>query len=265
MDRQSFSIAESEERVQAVIDGALERSTGISSPILLAVDPSGGNLDLQVDAMLAAQRLGWPTISGYSGNVPPGGAQFPTCALAGRQFGAYKWWRRKSHPNAPDPIEDEAALMKRVVFVGADCDDDPLNRRIVPPATDEEPTSEETPSKVTISPVSLRRAGSVIVFTVTIANQSADKWVPGRSSRRVSLSWRFVPDEGMAGDAGWDPREPLPTDIGPGASFVMSGSAALPAKPGDYRLQVSLVADGLFWFHDKGMQVLAFDEVVHVP
>ena len=257
-------IQDSKRRVRAIVAAAQERASGVRSPILLVADPTGQDLAVQLDAMLAAQKLGWPTINGYSGNSPPGETADADCALAARQLGEYQTWRT-SRPG--DDLVDEAnALMVRVVFVGADCDSDPLNRQVIPAPRLLEPTSEAVPANVTIEPGAIRRAGSDARFTVTIKNNSADQWIPGRSSDPVSLSWRFVPVSGAADpDEGWDPRERLPTDIAPGGAFAMAATAAVPTKPGDYRLEVSLVADGLFWFHDEGMQPLRFEQIVTVP
>lgn len=265
IERQTSSIAESERRIDAVVVAAREQARGVASPVLLLVDPANEDFQIQLDAMLAAERLGWPTVNGYSGNIPPGAAPTPSCSVASRQFQGYAAWRaRRNRTDGPDDAE---AALKRVVFVGADCDSDPLNRILVPAPTHTEPTSEDLPSEVAILPGAIHRAGSTLLFDVKIKNNSADKWLPGRSSDPVSLSWRFAPAEGEADDdnEGWTPREPLPTDVAPGASIFMSATGAVPDKPGKYRLEVSLVADGLFWFHDKGMQPLRFDEIVTVP
>jgi hypothetical protein len=46
----------------------------------LLAPTEGINLDgRQVDAMMFAQERGWPTINGYSGNLPPGYIQPVTC------------------------------------------------------------------------------------------------------------------------------------------------------------------------------------------
>ena len=93
----------------------------------------------------------------------------------------------------------------------------------------------------------MRREGSVVRFSVKIQNNSADKWIPGRSDNPVSLSWRFASvNQGVDDNEGWNPREPLASDVGPGGTHVMSAIAAVPQAPGDYRLEVSVVAEGLF-------------------
>jgi hypothetical protein len=263
--RPAISIADAERRVDALVAAARQQAQGTPAPILLAVDPTTENLvgqvHIQIDAMLAAQRLGWPTINGYSGNVPPGGTLETRCASAARQFGEYEWLRQRR--GGRDRLGDPAAALKRIVFVGGDCDSDPLNRVLVPAPTHSEPSSADLPAQVAILPLTMHRDGSVVRFSVKIQNNSADQWIPGRSANPVSLSWRFAPvNQSLDDNEGWNPREPLASDVGPGGTFNMTASAAVPQQPGDYRLEASLVADGLFWFHNKGMKPLRFEPIV---
>jgi hypothetical protein len=39
----------------------------------------------------------------------------------------------------------------------------------------------------------------------------------------------------------------------------------LPSNPGTYNIEFSLVAELSFWFHDKGMEILRFDDALKVP
>jgi hypothetical protein len=132
--RPTISIADAERRVDTVVEAARRQAQGAPAPILLAVDPTTddnvGQVHIQIDAMLAAQRLGWPTINGYSGNFPPGVTLDARCANAARQFGQYEWQRQRR--GGRDRLGDDAAALKRIVFVGGDCDSDPLNRVLVP-------------------------------------------------------------------------------------------------------------------------------------
>lgn len=246
--RSTTSIADAERRVDTLVAAARQQAHGAPFPILLAVDPTATGSDaatLQLDAMLAAQRLGWPTINGYSGNLPPGVPPDARCASAARQFGEYEWLRQRR--GWRDRLGDADAALKRIVFVGGDCDSDPLNRVIVPVLTHSEPTGADLPAQVAILPLTMRREGSVVRFSVKIQNNSADKWIPGRSDNPVSLSWRFASvNQGVDDNEGWNPREPLASDVGPGGTLVMSAIAAVPQAPGDYRLEVSVVAEGLF-------------------
>ena len=263
--RLTFSIANAEQRVDAIVAAARERVQGIQSPILLVVSPMDDGDHVQLDAMLAAQRLGWATVNGYSGNLPPGAASVPTCALAGRQFGVYRLWREQRH--FKDQIENAGSLMNRVVFVGADCDTELSNRAAGPSPQHSEQPSETLPRDVTLLPAAFEQKGSAVTFKVTIKDNSADQWIPGLSPYPLSISWRFAPiaESGNGDDVAWDTREALPTDVAPGGAVTITAVAAAPAQPGNYRLQVSLVADGLFWFHNNGMRRLQFEQIVNVP
>ena len=265
VDRYTMPIADAERRVDVLVAAARLQAHGAPSPILLAVDSNERDffdqLRAQLDAMLAAQRLGWPTINGYSGNSPPGVTAFGSCASAVRQFAEYESQRH----GARDRLGDGDAALKRIVFVGGDCDSDPLNRILVPAPMHSEPTSADLPAQVTLLPLTTVRAGSTVRFSVEIQNNSADQWIPGWSANPVSLSWRFAPvNQSVDDNQGWDPRAPLTSDVGPGGTLVVSAAATVPQLPGDYRLEVSLVADGLFWFHNKGMKPLRFEPAIRV-
>jgi hypothetical protein len=66
--------------------------------------------------MLVAQRLGWTTVNGYSGNTPPGWAPM-NCDKARHQIVAYRNWME---PGSSRSRVDE--LLKHVVYVGwPDC------------------------------------------------------------------------------------------------------------------------------------------------
>ena len=259
--RDTFAIADSEQRIATVVAVARERAHGISSPILAAYGED--NFETQVDAMFAAQRLGWPTVDGYSGSDPPGSYNFTSCSLASRRLAAYKTWQAQQRPK--DPPIDPAALLGHVVFVGADCDAEPLNRSVVSAPTREEPVDPAVAPAISILPRSFHREGSLIHFSVTVKNGSANGWIPGLSSTPVFLSWRFVAMGAPDSTEGWDTREPILTDVGPGATTPIAAIAVVPTTPGDYRLEASMVAENSFWFHDKGMQTLRFSEAVTVP
>jgi hypothetical protein len=84
--KQVFSIAEAEQRVGVLVNQAKARARGIDRPILVLATPQAAPdrpWETQLDAMLAAQRLGWPTVNGYSGNLPPSWNSPATCADMG--------------------------------------------------------------------------------------------------------------------------------------------------------------------------------------
>lgn len=116
-----FSATEANRRTEAIIAQARSRAAGVRPPILAVIEP-GETWDVaQLDAMMAALRLGWPTVNGYSGNSVPGWTDIPnpTCDMATQQFATFASWR-KIHDLGPDL--DEADLLHRTVSVGSpDC------------------------------------------------------------------------------------------------------------------------------------------------
>jgi hypothetical protein len=54
-------------------------------------------------------------------------------------------------------------------------------------------------------------------------------------------------------------------EIVPEENLEMQLLAGFPAKPGTYNIEFSLVAENSFWFHDKGMKILRFEDALTVP
>jgi hypothetical protein len=119
IEKSSFEIAGAETRVETVIKSARERSAGVEKPILFVNQEGEKGYKLHLDAMLAAQQLGWPTVNGYSGAGVPGSDDQPTCATPVRQFEAYQRWS-KAHNLGP--VIDLQSFRDRLVVVGSpDC------------------------------------------------------------------------------------------------------------------------------------------------
>jgi hypothetical protein len=113
-------------------------------------------------------------------------------------------------------------------------------------------------------PLSLERQQSRIVFEVGIRN-NADARLGVHSLHPVRASWRFI-ETGEKSEKGadWNSRFQIERDILPHSVLNVSLSAELPRKRGDYRLEVSLVAEHGFWFHDKGTAILQFEQIISV-
>ena len=88
--------------------------------------------------------------------------------------------------------------------------------------------------------------------------------IPATSPAPIRISWRFVRDGG-SDNPGWNTREDLAGDIAPGTEQILVLTDEVPRQPGHYRLQVSLVSEALYWFHDKGMRILTFSDAIAVP
>jgi hypothetical protein len=257
LEKSSFKIQEANSRVDSVMNAARERSAGIEKPILFF--NKGGELGykLHLDAMFAAQRLGWPTVNGYSSAGVPGSDYQPDCDTPANQVDAYQGWSR-SHKFSP--VIDVQSFQDRLVVVGwPDCS----NTRTKSDGWGPEPQP-ELARKISLFPVSLENRKSEVVFEIGIRNEGSERLVV-RSFRPVRVSWRFVAvGADIEKSFGWDTRKQLARDVLPHSSSNVALTARLPGKPGEYRLQVSLVSELAYWFHDQGMEILQFDKLVSV-
>jgi hypothetical protein len=89
-----------------------------SNPILfVALNPKEPDWAGEIDIMLLAQELGWPTLNGYSGNNPPGYQSSESCGQLPARIKNYMDFARIEDPNY------YLGMMKRVVALGfMDCD-----------------------------------------------------------------------------------------------------------------------------------------------
>jgi hypothetical protein len=200
----------------------------------------------ELDGMILAQDLIVPTLNGYSGNVPPGYLEALPCYSPLNRLIAHATYRNqeKSAPRAlidqivtvsltPCPHEPAIAFMGEISeeqvwgihleIEGFTIRKGQLDARIV-----------------------ARNAASVDFNTVSI------------EGKPVRLSWRFTPlspTGARLAEPGWDPRQDLTWSIVPGAHAQVDLSADLPRVAGHYRFEISLVQEGVFWFHDRGMSI----------
>jgi hypothetical protein len=66
----------------------------------------------------------------------------------------------------------------------------------------------------------------------------------------VHVSYRWIRiDDGMP-TAAVPGRTPLPAVLGPGDAIALTSHVVAPGAPGRYRLVVTLVQEGIRWFHD---------------
>jgi hypothetical protein len=213
----------------------------------------------ELDGMALAQRLDRATLNGYSGNSPPGYGQTadPCDDLLDRLVG-YATFTQQG-------LAGVDALLRRVVPVGAPlhCErPDVLPRR--------------TPVRGALPPARLGQI-DLAIAGVTIANaqQLAVEVVLGNradtplgsisaSNQPVRFSWRFVAAEDTAPGPGWDARSELRQDVPAHGHASQRLRVDAPAAPGRYRLEVSLVQEGVAWFHDHGMAVARSTAVIEV-
>lgn len=257
LKKPAFQVADSNIRVEAIVKEARDRSAGIANPILFVNEGDEPGYMIHLDAMLAAQQLGWPTVNGYSGANPPGSDYQPNCETPARQIDAYQRWSQ-IHKLALEL--DVKAFMSRLVMVGwPDCG----GRSTANFDRSGPPPKPELARRISLIPVSLEKRQSQVVFEISIRNDGDERLVV-HSFRPVRVSWRFIEvGATVKQGVGWDARVQLARDVLPRSSANVVLTAELPKKPGEYRLQVSLVSD--YWFHDAGMEVLQFEQPVTAP
>jgi hypothetical protein len=254
LERSSFQIDDANRRVETIVNDALGRSAGIEKPILFVREGDELGYKIHLDAMFAAQRLGWPTVNGYSGNGVPGSDYQPDCDSPIRQIDAYRVWR-EDHGLGPEAAGQD--LMSRLVSAGwPDCG----KTRTTNADSFGPPPKPGVARSISLIPVSLAKQQSKVAFQIAVRNEGEDRLVV-HSSRPVRLSWRFVRNgTKVEKGLGWDPREQLIHDVAPHSDSLVTVTADLPRQPGDYLLEVSLVSERAYWFHDHGMKILQFEQ-----
>jgi hypothetical protein len=56
----------------------------------------------------------------------------------------------------------------------------------------------------------------------------------------------------------------VPFDVPAHGRTLLDITVDVPHKAGQYKLQVSIVQEGVAWFHDKGMSIATSEQVVNV-
>jgi hypothetical protein len=201
---------------------------------------------VQTRAMLIGQRIGMPTINGYSGGSPPGWGMIDVydqdylsnavawldlhkieCGVCTLDLDSGEW-KPFDVRAAARPARLQAPLPPGAYRVRLEL--------IQPPA-------ELRRGEVRQVQVRLENLGGV-----TLSGLGAPD---GRFSVRLSYQW--INQHGRA--TGFNYRKQLPRALGPGESLTMDAELRAPVEPGPHELQVDLVQESIAWFKDKGSKV----------
>jgi cell division septation protein DedD len=110
-------------------------------------------------------------------------------------------------------------------------------------------------------------AGKDVAGDVVIRNISKSTW-PSRANTKhrnnVTLSYRWKDPKGQVVVAD-GLRTPLPQDLAPGESVRLKMNIAVPARPGRYVINVTLLQEGYEWFDQKGGAALSLPINVASP
>ncbi len=217
----------------------------------------------ELDAMLFSQDRGWRTLNGYSGNVPPrpelsGACQDGAVALvSGLAF------------VGRDTEQNYADLMRHLVTVGYPrCDEASLLERpkLTPFAG---PLPAQLMANVSLLIDHLSLVNDRIDISAKIINKSSislpaysTTGMPIRLSPRITES--HATPAVLQNFAGWNSRQPIGFDVPPGTTHSIVFSVAIPTRPGTYRVALSMVQDGVAWFHDRGMHIPISTQMIEV-
>jgi len=94
------------------------------------------------------------------------------------------------------------------------------------------------------------------LFMVTFDNQSSEAFKTHDPNYPVRLSWRWVDDAAAdeSAAAGWDARQDLDLDLEPGETAKIEVDMSENRGPDADHLEVSIVQEGVQWFHDFGFE-----------
>jgi hypothetical protein len=199
---------------------------------------------VELDGMIFAQDRHLSTLNGYSGNTPPGYLDPLPCISFQNRLNAYFDFFKKSNLNN-DSLANRVVLMPLVPCAGAFTL--ATNKTI----------NEALASKIRLSIQAEVNTADLLV-AVTIENASEEIFSTLSTKGPIRLSWRFIPldTEGQRKEnPAWIERRGLNFALKPGQKEIETLTIALPAQAGRYQLEVSLVQEGVAWFHDLGMVV----------
>jgi len=204
------------------------------------LQPDADWVQSELDAVIFAQDRGLATVNGYSGNTPPAYVQMLPCLAM--DYRLVQFVRFKDLPASH--IEPDR---RRLFALNASpCPDGLLRTRPGPLGKDVPPTIE-----LTIQDVQMKQGQ--LTATVSITNRGVNELrTLSESGHPVKLGWRVLrPDDTKAR---WNQRKFLALNIPPGQSRQVDLDTVLPPDCQRCQLEVSLVQEGIYWFHEEGMK-----------
>jgi hypothetical protein len=205
------------------------------------------NFVTELDGMILAQDMRLPTLNGYSGNAPPNYSDPSPCTSFHNRIDAYA--RFKDLPLAATNV-----LAARVMVVALEnCDHEPIISEAGKIAASQAEHIQLSLSEMTIDQGFLKTK-------LSIKNNSPSYFNTVRSDGpALRVSWRFINEKSknIEMNANWEPRQDMALTIAPTTSASIDLLAILPSLPGNYLFQVSMVQDGVEWFHNMGMKIVS--------
>lgn len=225
-------------------EALLKQNTMMNSVIYLMPGKVKDRFLSEIDGMIVAQNNGLKTINGYSGNTPLKGWGddqwlYACLGIEPRIKSYIKYTKLKE-----DSLNIEDLMKDIAIIVPPECVG--KNGKAL------DNISYEFASNLKLSVNIIPNNAAVI----NIKNNSNFVLLPKLHSGPIRLSWRVVPDDGKNhNDIGWDTRLDLISPVNPGSDSSYEINPLWPKLPGVYRLEVSMVYEGVSWFHNLGLKV----------
>lgn len=242
----SYRIDEAEARAREV---AARVPAELPKDAVLFVPQDGADpfYMIELDGMLLAQERGVRTLNGYSGNFPPGYANWdpavPGCVQAKARLDAARGFY-DGHIHRK-PVRSQPGTL---FVAGSD--------KCIDAAVAEIPLDKMGEVAIRVDSA-VRMEESVWRIRATVENRSGYDLLGLPSEHPFRLSWRIRTKDAVEADTGWVPRIELGTGVVVAAGqsrtveFLVQG---MEQQLGAQQvLEVSLVQDGRVWFHDHGL------------
>jgi hypothetical protein len=205
----------------------------------------------ELDGMSLSQETNRNTLNGYSGNAPLNfySADLSPCDQAISRVEGYIAFAKKDNTALRN-------LLGRLVIVGND--EECHFPSTMPSRTHfRGPISRALIASIHLSVTQISLERGKLVGTLLLRNEG-NSLLPSISDTHqpIRVSWRLQNlDVPVSLDAQWNPRMDLVSDIPAHGSWLTYVSIEAPKIPGRYKLQASIVQDGVAWFHDVGMPI----------
>ncbi len=199
---------------------------------------------VELDGMIFAQDRHLPTLNGYSGNVPPGYLDPLPCISFQNRLNGYFDLFKSSNLNK-DSLVNSVILMPLFPCSSAFA------------LATKKTIDADLASKIKLS-IQIKANSPDLFVDVFIENTSDEIFSTLSTKGPIRLSWRFIridKDDQFNTNPAWIERKDLNFALKPGQVEVEKLKIALPAQAGRYQLEVSMVQEGVAWFHDLGMVV----------
>lgn len=198
----------------------------------------------EIDAMVVAQDRLLRTINGYSGNAPRGYTPPDPCISYKKRLNDYF----SQHPTS---TLDRSSLERQILTVTRErCAHEPsVSAGWV--------ITGEAAENIELN-LSTVESTEGLGLTLAIRNRSYVAFSSLLGKGPVRLSWRYVPLNKMGqrlSEPAWETRRDLSFNLQPDAVHQEVFTIPRPPAAGSYLLEVTLVQEGVRWFHDLGMNI----------